>query len=76
MYFWWNLYKINILYYIVVHFVNIIIEDNVFLSVFPKIPVTITKEWQEAEVISMITQRAGAIEGISSHYDYENQKWK
>jgi len=44
--------------------------------VLPPLPHTITKEWQEKQLENMIRQRQGAVEGISSHWDYENNDWK
>jgi len=44
--------------------------------VYPPMPHTITKEWQEANVQRMIQQRTGAIEGVASNWDYEKGQWK
>ena len=44
--------------------------------VYPPLPRTITEEWKEANAKAMIIQRRGAVEGIGSKYDYENNKWK
>jgi len=44
--------------------------------VLPPLPHTITKEWQEKQLENMIRQRQGAVEGISSHWDYEKNDWK
>lgn len=42
----------------------------------PEMPHTITKEWQEKQLEHMIKQRQGPIDGVSSHWDYENNRWK
>jgi len=44
--------------------------------VLPPLPHTITAEWQEKQLENMIRQRQGAVEGISSHWDYEKNDWK
>jgi cytochrome c oxidase subunit 4 len=44
--------------------------------VLPPLPPTITREWQEKQVEYMVKQRQGAVEGIASNWDYENNKWK
>jgi len=44
--------------------------------VLPPLPETITKEWQEKQLENMIRQRQGAVEGISSNWDYEKNDWK
>jgi len=44
--------------------------------VLPPLPETITPEWQEKQVENMIRQRQGAVEGISSNWDYEKNDWK
>jgi len=46
------------------------------LYVYPEMPHTITKEWQEDQVKMMIAQRQGAIEGLASNFDYEKGEWK
>ncbi|XP_064640299.1 cytochrome c oxidase subunit 4 isoform 1, mitochondrial-like [Lineus longissimus] len=46
------------------------------IYVYPPLPHTITKEWQEDTVKKMIAQRQGAIEGLSSQFDYEKGDWK
>ena len=44
--------------------------------VLPPMPETISAEWQEKQLEKMIRQRQGAVEGISSHWDYEKNDWK
>lgn len=44
--------------------------------VLPPLPETITKEWQEKQLERMVKERQGAIEGVSSRWDYENNRWK
>lgn len=44
--------------------------------VMPEMPHTITREWQEKQLENMIKQRQGPIGGVSSHWDYENNRWK
>jgi cytochrome c oxidase subunit 4 len=44
--------------------------------VLPPLPETITAEWQEKQLEKMIRQRQGAVEGISSKWDYEKNDWK
>ncbi|XP_046562878.1 cytochrome c oxidase subunit 4 isoform 1, mitochondrial-like [Haliotis rubra] len=44
--------------------------------VYPPMPSTITREWQEAQVERMLAQGQGRIEGISSSYDYEKGEFK
>jgi cytochrome c oxidase subunit 4 len=46
------------------------------LYVMSPLPETITKEWQVAQLELMIKQRQGHVEGVSSRWDYENNRWK
>jgi cytochrome c oxidase subunit 4 len=39
-------------------------------------PETITREWQVAQLELMVKQRQGAVDGVSSNWDYENNRWK
>lgn len=45
-------------------------------KVYAPLPETITAEWQEKQLEKMVRQRQGIVEGISSKYDYENNRWK
>ncbi|KAL5020889.1 hypothetical protein ScPMuIL_000044 [Solemya velum] len=44
--------------------------------VYPDLPKTINREWQESEVRRMIDMRAAPVEGVSSKWDYEKGEWK
>jgi cytochrome c oxidase subunit 4 len=44
--------------------------------VLPPMPETITKEWKDAQLELMVKQRQGHVEGVSSRWDYENNRWK
>lgn len=44
--------------------------------VYPPLPKTFTREWQEAELQLMLDQGQGAIEGVSSKWDYDKLEWK
>ncbi|XP_074646775.1 cytochrome c oxidase subunit 4 isoform 1, mitochondrial-like isoform X2 [Tubulanus polymorphus] len=44
--------------------------------VYPPKPHTITQEWREANLLRMIQQRQGAVEGVASKWDYEKGDWK
>jgi len=44
--------------------------------VFPERCPTITQEWQRAQVEKMVRERQGIIEGVSSKWDYANNRWK
>ncbi|CAI9715883.1 cytochrome c oxidase subunit 4 isoform 1, mitochondrial-like [Octopus vulgaris] len=46
------------------------------LYVYPPVPHSLTQEWQDAMLEKMIAQRVNPIEGVSSQYDYENERWK
>lgn len=50
--------------------------QQIVISVYPPMPSTITREWQEAQVERMLAQGQGRIEGISSSYDYEKGEFK
>jgi len=45
-------------------------------QVLPELPHTITREWQEKQLELLIKQGQGAVTGLSSHWDYENNRWK
>ncbi|ESN93108.1 hypothetical protein HELRODRAFT_69935 [Helobdella robusta] len=51
---------------------------NYFIKKFVvnDLPHTITREWQEKQLENMIKQRIGHIDGLSSKWDYENNRWK
>ena len=51
-------------------------QISVCISVYPPLPETICDEWKEAQLQRMLTQRQGAVEGISSKWDYEKGQWK
>lgn len=44
--------------------------------VLSPLPETITREWQEKQLENMVKQRQGPVEGVSSRWDYENNRWK
>jgi len=44
--------------------------------VLSPMPETITREWQVAQLELMVKQRQGAVDGVSSNWDYENNRWK
>jgi cytochrome c oxidase subunit 4 len=44
--------------------------------VLPEMPHTITREWQEKQLELLVKQRQGAVTGISSRWDYDNNRWK
>lgn len=44
--------------------------------VLPEMPETITPEYQRQQVEYMVKQRQGAVQGVSSHWDYEKMQWK
>lgn len=41
------------------------------MYVYPPLPHTMTKEWQEAVLKRMVATRTGPVEGVASHWDYE-----
>jgi len=45
-------------------------------AVLPEEPHTSSREWQEKQLELMLKQRQNPIQGISSHWDYENNRWK
>jgi len=45
-------------------------------AVLPPLPRTITREWQEKQLELMLKQRQNPVMGLSSHWDYENNRWK
>lgn len=51
---------------------------NIFYRKFvlPELPTTITEEWRRAQLEKMVRQRIGHVDGVSSKWDYENNKWK
>jgi len=44
--------------------------------VYGPLPDTLTPERQEAQLQRMLDLKMNPIEGISSKYDYENERWK
>lgn len=44
--------------------------------VLPPLPHTVTREWQEKQLELMLKQRQNPIQGIASHWDYDNKRWK
>ena len=49
---------------------------RVFIAVYEPLPHTITREWQVASAERMVRMRQGAVDGISSEWDYEKNTWK
>ena len=55
------------------------IFDNclVIFLVYPPLPTTLTdEEWRKNQIKRMIDMRINPIDGFSSKYDYDNNKWK
>ncbi len=47
------------------------------LSVYPPLPDTITDEEKVKKLVqTMVDMRVNPVEGLTSNYDYENNKWK
>ncbi|XP_050401339.1 cytochrome c oxidase subunit 4 isoform 1, mitochondrial [Patella vulgata] len=44
--------------------------------VYPPLPISINKEWQEAQVRRSVLQGQGRIEGIAAEFDFEKNQWK
>lgn len=44
--------------------------------VYTELPGTMTEEWKKSQTEQMVRMGVGPIEGISSKWDYENNKWK
>jgi len=44
--------------------------------VYPPMPESTSMEWRKKQRDWMILWKMNPIEGISSHYDYENNRWK
>nr|KAG5709028.1 hypothetical protein BaRGS_004667 [Batillaria attramentaria] len=44
--------------------------------VYPEMPRTITREWQDAQLEKMLAQRQGPVEGLASKFDYEKGEFK
>jgi len=40
------------------------------------LPHTITREWQVAQLELMLKQQQNPIQGLASHWDYDNNRWK
>ena len=49
---------------------------QIFTTVLPEVPRTVNEEWRVAQLEKMVRQRIGHVDGVSSKWDYENQKWK
>ena len=48
-----------------------------FFLVYPPLPTTLTdEEWRKNQIKRMIDMRINPIDGFSSKYDYDNNKWK
>ena len=47
-----------------------------FLSAYDRLPITITEEWKEKMVEHMVRQGQNPLQGVSSKWDYENNRWK
>jgi len=45
-------------------------------AVLPPLPHTITAEWQEKQLETLVRSRQGSVDGIASRWDYENNRWK
>ncbi|KAK2148273.1 hypothetical protein LSH36_506g02050 [Paralvinella palmiformis] len=43
---------------------------------YDRLPVTITEEWKEKMVEHMVRQGQNPLQGVSSIWDYENNRWK
>ncbi|KAG9460664.1 hypothetical protein GDO78_020336 [Eleutherodactylus coqui] len=46
------------------------------VHVFPPLPHTLEEEWVAMQTRRMLDMRIGAIEGLSSKWDYEKNEWK
>jgi len=47
------------------------------MYVYPPLPTTLTdEEWRKNQIKRMIDMRINPIDGFSSKYDYDNNKWK
>lgn len=55
---------------------KILIDGHCISAVYPDLPRTITREWQDKEVRRMVDLGSGAVTGVASKWDYEKGQWK
>lgn len=53
-----------------------IIDVDFYFSVYPPMPCTMTPEHQSKMLETMIHLRVDPVTGLTSKYDYANNRWK